>query len=183
MAREIGLTRWLWLRRTLGRTGVHVSQLCLGTMMFGAYGNADHQAWVQIIHRALDAGINFIDTADIYSRGESEEIVGRALSDGRRDRGLLATKFVAKWVFSDFVNEAKGDAVLVRTVSVHGQRVDIYRFPRYPAGGPNGSHWAALVEIGDEVVYASLHGERYVDAAIEMAVDLAIRAKGVSGRA
>ncbi len=87
------------------------------------------------------------------------------------------TKIVEKWVLSDFVHEAKGDALLVRTVSARGRRVRIYRFPRYPAGGANGSHWAALVEIGDEVVFASLHGERYVDAAVEMAVDLAIRAE------
>jgi aryl-alcohol dehydrogenase-like predicted oxidoreductase len=79
--------------RTLGRTGVHVSPLCLGAMMFGAWGNTDHDDSIRIIHRALDAGINFIDTADVYSRGESEEIVGKALSDGRRDDVFLATKF------------------------------------------------------------------------------------------
>ena len=78
--------------RTLGRTGVKVSPLCLGAMMFGAWGNTDHDDSVRIIHRALDAGINFIDTADVYSRGESEEIVGRALADGRRDNVVLATK-------------------------------------------------------------------------------------------
>ena len=79
--------------RTLGRTGVKVSPLCLGAMMFGAWGNADHEDSVRIIHRALDAGINFIDTADVYARGESEEIVGRALAGGRRDDVVLATKF------------------------------------------------------------------------------------------
>jgi aryl-alcohol dehydrogenase-like predicted oxidoreductase len=79
--------------RTLGRTGVHVSPLCLGAMMFGAWGNSDHDDSIRIIHRALDAGINFIDTADVYSRGESEEIVGKALSGGRRDDVFLATKF------------------------------------------------------------------------------------------
>jgi aryl-alcohol dehydrogenase-like predicted oxidoreductase len=79
--------------RTLGRTGVHVSPLCLGAMMFGAWGNTDHDDSIRIIHRALDAGINFIDTADVYSRGESEEIVAKALSDGRRDDVFLATKF------------------------------------------------------------------------------------------
>ncbi len=80
-------------QRTLGSTGVHVSPLCLGTMMFGAWGEPDHDAGVRIIHRALDAGINFIDTADVYSRGESEEIVGKALAGGRRDNVVLATKF------------------------------------------------------------------------------------------
>src|SRR3954451_11107511 len=78
--------------RPLGRTGVQVSPLCRGTMMFGAWGNADHDDSIRIIHRALDAGINFVDTADVYSAGESEEIVGKALS-GRRDDVVLATKF------------------------------------------------------------------------------------------
>ncbi|MDA0164415.1 aldo/keto reductase [Solirubrobacter ginsenosidimutans] len=78
--------------RPLGRTGVQVSPLCLGTMMFGAWGNPDHDDSVRIIHRALDAGINFVDTADVYSAGESEEIVGKALK-GRRDDVVLATKF------------------------------------------------------------------------------------------
>src|SRR3954464_14032200 len=78
--------------RTLGRTGVEVTPLCLGAMMFGAWGNQDHDDSIRIIHRALDAGINFIDTADVYSAGESEEILGQALK-GRRDDVVLATKF------------------------------------------------------------------------------------------
>jgi len=78
--------------RTLGRTGVKVSPLCLGAMMFGGWGNPDHDDSIRIIHRALDAGINFIDTADVYARGESEEIVGKALAGGRRDNVVLATK-------------------------------------------------------------------------------------------
>jgi len=78
--------------RKLGSTGVSVSPLCLGAMMFGAWGNTDHEDSIAIIHRALDAGINFIDTADVYSRGESEEIVGKALAGGRRDSVVLATK-------------------------------------------------------------------------------------------
>ena len=80
-------------RRILGRTGVSVSKLCLGTMMFGAWGNPDHDDSIRIIHAALDAGINFVDTADVYARGESEEIVGKALAGGRRDDIILATKF------------------------------------------------------------------------------------------
>jgi aryl-alcohol dehydrogenase-like predicted oxidoreductase len=79
--------------RSLGNTGVQVTPLCLGAMMFGAWGNEDHDESIRIIHRALDAGINFIDTADVYSRGESEEIVGKALAGGRRDHVVLATKF------------------------------------------------------------------------------------------
>jgi aryl-alcohol dehydrogenase-like predicted oxidoreductase len=78
--------------RPLGRTGVQVSPLCLGAMMFGPWGNDDHEDSTRIIHRALDAGINFIDTADVYSAGVSEEIVGAALK-GRRDEVVLATKF------------------------------------------------------------------------------------------
>ncbi|MCW2952364.1 MAG: Aldo/keto reductase [Conexibacter sp.] len=79
--------------RTLGRTGMNVSPLCLGTMMFGRWGNPDHDDSIRIIHRALDAGINFLDTADVYSGGESEEIVGKALAGGRREHVILATKF------------------------------------------------------------------------------------------
>jgi aryl-alcohol dehydrogenase-like predicted oxidoreductase len=79
--------------RPLGRTGMQVSPLCLGAMMFGAWGEPDHDASIGIIHRALDAGINFIDTADVYSQGESEVIVGKALAGGRRDDVILATKF------------------------------------------------------------------------------------------
>src|ERR1700735_4665975 len=78
--------------RVLGRTGVKVSPLCLGAMMFGAWGNPDHDESVRIIRRALDDGINFIDTADVYSAGESEEIVGKALAGMDRDRVVLATK-------------------------------------------------------------------------------------------
>ncbi len=78
----------------LGSTGVQVSPLCLGTMMFGAWGNTDHEDCIRIIHKALDEGINFVDTANVYSAGESEEIVGKALA-GRRDDVVLATKFHA----------------------------------------------------------------------------------------
>src|SRR5436305_11637264 len=78
--------------RPLGATGVKVSPLCLGAMMFGGWGNPDHDESIRIIHAGLDAGINFIDTADVYSRGESEEIVAKALAGGRRDDVVLATK-------------------------------------------------------------------------------------------
>jgi aryl-alcohol dehydrogenase-like predicted oxidoreductase len=79
-------------QRILGRTGVSVSKLCLGAMMFGEWGTKDHDESIRIIHRALDAGINFVDTADVYSVGESEEIVGKALANGRRDDVVLASK-------------------------------------------------------------------------------------------
>ena len=78
--------------RQLGHTGVEVSTLCLGTMLFGPWGNRDHDESIRIIHRALDAGVNFVDTADMYAQGESEQIVGKALR-GRRDDVVLATKF------------------------------------------------------------------------------------------
>ena len=105
--------------RPIGNTGVMVSPLCLGAMMFGAWGNPDHEDSVRIIHRALDAGINFIDTADVYSAGESEEIVGKALRD-RRDQVVVATKFFApmgkdpnmhggsrRWIFQEVENSLR----------------------------------------------------------------------------
>jgi len=76
----------------LGRTGLKVSPLCLGAMMFGAWGNTDHDDSIKIIHKALDTGINFIDTADVYSQGESEIVVGKALSSIDRSRVVLTTK-------------------------------------------------------------------------------------------
>ena len=77
--------------RALGRAGVQVSPLCLGCMNFG--DDADEAESVAIIDQAMDAGINFLDTADVYSRGVSETIVGKALArDGKRDRVFLATK-------------------------------------------------------------------------------------------
>ncbi len=78
--------------RLLGSTGVRVSPLCLGAMMFGSWGNPDHEESIRMVHRALEGGINFIDTADVYSSGESELIVGKALSGGRREHVVLATK-------------------------------------------------------------------------------------------
>jgi aryl-alcohol dehydrogenase-like predicted oxidoreductase len=78
--------------RPLGRTGIDVSAYCLGAMMFGFAGNRDRADCRRVLDTALDAGINFIDTADMYSDGESEEIVGELLQ-GRRDEVVLATKF------------------------------------------------------------------------------------------
>ncbi|WP_027005270.1 aldo/keto reductase [Conexibacter woesei] len=103
--------------RPLGATGVRVSSLCLGAMMFGAFGNPDHDDSVRIIHRALDAGVNFLDTADFYSAGESEEIVGRALAGGRRDDVVLATK--AGLPFGTDVN-ARGTSRRWLTTAVEG---------------------------------------------------------------
>src|SRR5713101_3312444 len=77
--------------RTLGGSGIKVSHFCLGAMMFGPWGNTDHDECVRITHAALDAGVNFIDTSDAYSDGESEQILAKALK-GRRDSVVLATK-------------------------------------------------------------------------------------------
>ena len=76
--------------RNLGRTGVKVSKLCLGTMMFGR--RADERESLEMIAHALDAGINFIDTANAYANGTSERYVGKALANGKRERVVLATK-------------------------------------------------------------------------------------------
>ena len=78
--------------RTLGRTGIRVSSYALGTMMFGADGNPNETECIRIIHAALDAGVNLIDTADTYSHGQAEEIVGKAIAD-RRNEIVLTSKF------------------------------------------------------------------------------------------
>jgi aryl-alcohol dehydrogenase-like predicted oxidoreductase len=120
--------------RVLGRTGVRVSPLCLGTMMFGAWGNPDHDESIRTIHRALDAGINFVDTADVYSRGESEEIVGKALAGGRRDNVVLATK--AHGTMGDDPNEqGNSRRWIVREVEASLRRlgtdwIDLYQIHR-----------------------------------------------------
>jgi hypothetical protein len=85
---------------------------------------------------------------------------------------------VEKWVLTDFSHEVPGNAELIRTARVAGWTVRIYRFPEYPAGGQHGSHWAAVVRVEDKMVFASLHGESYIEAAVEMAVDLADQATG-----
>jgi aryl-alcohol dehydrogenase-like predicted oxidoreductase len=120
--------------RPLGRTGVHVSKLCLGTMMFGDWGTKDHDESITIIHRALDAGINFVDTADVYSQGESEVIVGKALK-GRRDDVVLATKFFMP--FDDDPNHRGGSRRWIMTAVENSLRrlgtdyIDLYQMHRY----------------------------------------------------
>ena len=108
---------WGMELRTLGRTGLKVSEQCLGAMMFGAWGNRDQDECVAIVHRALDAGINFVDTADMYAHGESEEIVGKALK-GRRDEVVLATKSSTRWATAQpagrlpaWINQAVEDSL------------------------------------------------------------------------
>ncbi len=121
--------------RPLGRTGVSVSKFCLGAMMFGAWGNPDHDESVRIIHAALDAGINFIDTADVYARGESEEIVGKALADGRRDSVILATKFHGAMADDDPNQQGSSRRWIIRAVENSLRRlgtdwIDLYQVHR-----------------------------------------------------
>jgi aryl-alcohol dehydrogenase-like predicted oxidoreductase len=108
--------------RIYGQTGVTVSKYCLGAMMFGPMGNTDHDECIGMVHTALDAGVNFIDTADAYSRGESEEVVGKALK-GRRDDVVLATK--AFIPMSDDPNHSGGSRRwLIRAVEDSLRRLD-----------------------------------------------------------
>ncbi|MCU1396556.1 MAG: aldo/keto reductase [Ilumatobacteraceae bacterium] len=110
-----------------------VSQMALGTMMFGRMGNADHADSIRIIHAALDAGINFVDTADVYSLGECEEIVGKAIAD-RRDSVVLATKFGLP--IGGDVNQMGGSARWVKRAVEHSLRrlgtdhIDLYQMHR-----------------------------------------------------
>jgi aryl-alcohol dehydrogenase-like predicted oxidoreductase len=144
-------------QRTLARTGVHVSPLCLGAMMFGAWGNTDHDECVRIIHHALDAGINFIDTADVYARGESEQIVGKALAGGRRDNVVLATKFHG--TMGDDPNEAGNSRRWIfREVEASLKRlqtdwIDLYQVHRWD---PWTDHEETLGALSDLVAQGKL---------------------------
>src|SRR5271170_5283836 len=121
--------------RTLGGTGIKVSPYCLGAMMFGAWGNPDHEESIRIIHAALDAGINFVDTADVYSAGESEEIVGQALR-GRRDDVVLATK--AHGAMGQDVNMAGNSRRwIIREVENSLRRLDTDRIDLYQMHRPD----------------------------------------------
>ena len=120
--------------RPLGRTGVKVSSLCLGAMMFGEWGNKDHDDSIRVIHAALDAGINFVDTADIYSHGESEEIVGKALAGGRREDVVLATKAHNR-MGKDLNTQGNSRRWLVRAVEdslrrLQTDHIDLYQIHR-----------------------------------------------------
>jgi aryl-alcohol dehydrogenase-like predicted oxidoreductase len=109
--------------RPLGRTGIHVSPLCFGTMMFGAWGATTAEDCTVMVHRALDAGINFFDTADIYAYGESEQILGRALR-GRRDEVVLATKVNNRMTPSDPNTGGNSRRWIVRAVEDSLRRLD-----------------------------------------------------------
>jgi aryl-alcohol dehydrogenase-like predicted oxidoreductase len=136
--------------RTLGRTGVHVSPLCLGAMMFGEWGNGDHKESNRIIDAALEAGINFIDTADVYSRGESEEIVGKAIK-GKRDDIVLATKFHG--TMGDDPNEAGNSRRWVfREVEASLKRlqtdwIDLYQVHRWDPWTDHEETLGALTDL------------------------------------
>jgi aryl-alcohol dehydrogenase-like predicted oxidoreductase len=137
--------------RVLGSTGVTVTQLCLGTMMFGANGNRDEQDCIRVIHRALDAGINFVDTADIYSRSESEQIVGKAIAGGRRANVVLATK--ANGAMGPDVNQ-RGNSRrwLVREVEASLRRlqtdyIDLYQIHRPDPATDIGETLSALSDL------------------------------------
>ena len=122
--------------RPLGRTGVQVSPLCLGAMMFGPWGNQDQADSVRVIHAALDAGINFVDTADVYSGGVSEEIVGQALR-GRRDDVVLATKFFMP-VDQDDPNHRGGSRRWIMTeVENSLRRLGVDHIDLYQVHGPS----------------------------------------------
>ena len=136
--------------RTLGRTGVKVSPLCLGAMMFGAWGNTDHEESVRIIHRALAAGVNFIDTADVYSRGESEEIVAKALA-GRRDEVVLATK--VHGAMGDGPNEAGNSRRWIIEECENSLRrlgtdwIDLYQIHRFDEDTDHDETLGALTDL------------------------------------
>jgi aryl-alcohol dehydrogenase-like predicted oxidoreductase len=164
------------LRRLAG-TGVEVSPLCLGAMMFGAWGNPDHDEGVRIIHRALDAGINFIDTADVYSRGESEEIVGKALAGGRRDDVVLATKLHGS--MGDDPNE-RGNSRrwIVREVEASLRRlrtdwIDLYQVHRWD---PWTDHEETLGALSDLVAQGKV---RYLGSSTFPAAQI-VRAQWVA---
>ncbi|MFN8025493.1 MAG: aldo/keto reductase [Acidimicrobiia bacterium] len=137
--------------RRLGRTGVEVSTLCLGAMMFGAWGNPDHDESVAVIHAALDAGINFIDTADVYSAGESEEIVAKALAGGRRDDVVLATKVFSpmgqdrnnwgssrRWIIRECENSLR---------RLQTDHIDLYQVHRYDPSVDHEETLGALTDL------------------------------------
>jgi aryl-alcohol dehydrogenase-like predicted oxidoreductase len=125
--------------RPLGRTGVSVSQMCLGAMMFGAFGNPDHDDAVRIIHKALDAGINFIDTADGYSAGESEEILGKALTSGRRDNVVLAVKTGVQFLGDDPNKRGASRRWLTEAVEGSLRRLQTDWIDLYQVGVPDPS--------------------------------------------
>ena len=137
--------------RTLGKTGIQVSVQCLGAMMFGLWGNRDHDASVAIIHHALDNGINFVDTADVYSQGESEEIVGKALK-GRRDSVVLATKVHGQMHDTDPNMRGNSRRWIVHEVEASLRRlqtdwIDLYQIHRWDPATDHDETLGALTDL------------------------------------
>jgi aryl-alcohol dehydrogenase-like predicted oxidoreductase len=136
--------------RTLGRTGVQVSTLALGAMNFGSIGRTTQEEATAIVDAALDAGVNLIDTADMYGRGESEEMVGRAIA-GRRDNIVLATKATMpmsedrnhqggsrRWLFTELDNS-------LRRLGV--DHVDLYQMHRWDPTTSDEETLSALTDL------------------------------------
>jgi len=146
-------------------------------MMFGAWGEPDHEAGIRIIHRALDAGINFIDTADVYSRGESEEIVGKALAGGRRDSVVLATKFHG--AMGEDANQAGNSRRwIIREVEASLKRlqtdwIDLYQVHRWD---PWTDHEETLGALSDLVAQGKV---RYIGSSTYPAAQI-VRAQWVA---
>ncbi|MCM2388568.1 aldo/keto reductase [Streptomyces albipurpureus] len=135
----------------LGGTGLRVSRLALGTMMFGAWGNQDHDACVEMVHAALDAGVNFIDTADVYAFGETEEILGRALK-GRRDSVVLATKFGEQMNHDEPLSRGASRRWITRAVEGSLRRlgtdhIDLYQLHRPDPGTDLDETLGALTDL------------------------------------
>ena len=164
--------------RPLGRTGVTVSEYCLGAMMYGAMGNTDHADCIRQIHASLDAGINFIDTADVYSAGESEEIVGKAIQD-RRENVVLATKFYApmgedvnqlgasrRWIMQEVENSLR---------RLNTDYIDLYQVHRFPEGVDISETLSAFTDLQRQ-------GKIRYAGSSEWPVDRIIEAQWVSER-
>jgi aryl-alcohol dehydrogenase-like predicted oxidoreductase len=162
--------------RTLGRTGVQVSPLCLGAMMFGEWGNGDHNESNRIIDAALEAGINFIDTADVYSRGESEEIVGKAIKD-KRDDVVLATKFHGpmgddpnesgnsrRWIFKEVESSLK---------RLQTDWIDLYQVHRWDPWTDHEETLGALTDLVRQGKVRSIGSSTYPAAEIVKAQNVA----------
>ncbi len=158
--------------RHLGTTGVEVSTQCLGTMMFGAFGNKDHDDCVAIINKAIDGGINFIDTADVYSDGESEEILAKAIK-GRRDDLVIATKFFNN--FKGEKNRRGGSRFWIRQAVENSlrrlgtDRIDLYQIHRYDWNTDIDETLGALSDLVHEgkILYlghSSFPGDKIVEA-------------------
>ena len=140
----------------LGETGLEVSEFCLGCMNFGSdepWMIGDEERSREVIDRALDLGINFLDTANVYSQGESEEIVGRAI-EGRRDELVIATK-----VYGRMREGPNGQGLSRRHVLEQAERslerlgtdyIDLYQIHRWDENTPIEETLSALDHLVNE---------------------------------